>query len=390
LADYSGVDFLLLDETHFSEEERVVRDSIRDWVSKEFLPRLQQHVRRDGSFPMELVPQIAELGMFGANLEGYGCAGMNNVAYGLLMQELERGDSGLRSFASVQGSLCMYPIRTYGSPDQMQRWLPEMAAGRAIGCFGLTEPDFGSYVTGMATRAEPKGDGWVLNGTKRWITNGSLADISVVWAKDPDDVVRGFLIEKGRPGFEARDIKGKFSLRASVTSELFLQDVEVPDENRLPGAEGLRGPLGCLTQARYGIAWGAIGAAMACYDEAVAYTRDRIVQGGPLASKQLTQQKLVFMLTEITKAQLLALQLGRLKDQQSYTPAMVSMAKRNNVDIALRIAREARDLLGANGIVDDYCSMRHMMNLETVRTYEGTHDIHTLILGEHITGLRAI
>jgi glutaryl-CoA dehydrogenase len=390
LADYSGVDFLLLDETHFSEEERVVRDSIRDWVSKEFLPRLQQHVRRDGSFPMELVPQIAELGMFGANLEGYGCAGMNNVAYGLLMQELERGDSGLRSFASVQGSLCMYPIRTYGSPDQMQRWLPEMAAGRAIGCFGLTEPDFGSYVTGMATRAEPKGDGWVLNGTKRWITNGSLADISVVWAKDPDDVVRGFLIEKGRPGFEARDIKGKFSLRASVTSELFLQDVEVPDENRLPGAEGLRGPLGCLTQARYGIAWGAIGAAMACYDEAVAYTRDRIVQGGPLASKQLTQQKLVFMLTEITKAQLLALQLGRLKDQQSYTPAMVSMAKRNNVDIALQIAREARDLLGANGIVDDYCAMRHMMNLETVRTYEGTHDVHMLILGEHITGIRAL
>jgi glutaryl-CoA dehydrogenase len=390
LADYSGVDFLQLDETQFSEEERAVRDSIRDWVSKEFLPRLQQHVRRDGSFPMELVPQIAELGMFGANLEGYGCAGMNNVAYGLLMQELERGDSGLRSFASVQGSLCMYPIRTYGSPDQMQRWLPEMAAGRAIGCFGLTEPDFGSYVTGMATRAVPKGDGWVLNGTKRWITNGSLADISVVWAKDPDDVVRGFLIEKGRPGFEARDIKGKFSLRASVTSELFLQDVEVPDENRLPGAEGLRGPLGCLTQARYGIAWGAIGAAMACYEEVVAYTRDRIVQGGPLASKQLTQQKLVFMLTEITKAQLLALQLGRLKDQQSYTPAMVSMAKRNNVDIALQIAREARDLLGANGIVDDYCAMRHMVNLETVRTYEGTHDVHMLILGEHITGIRAL
>ena len=390
MADYSSVDFLRLDETQFSEEERAVRDSIRDWVSKEFLPRLQQHVRRDGSFPMELVPQIAELGMFGANLEGYGCAGMNNVAYGLMMQELERGDSGLRSFASVQGSLCMYPIRTYGSPDQMQRWLPEMAAGRAIGCFGLTEPDFGSFVTGMATRAEPKGDGWVLNGTKRWITNGSLADVAVVWAKDPDDTVRGFLIEKDRPGFEARDIKGKFSLRASVTSELFLQDVEVPDENRLPGVEGLRGPLGCLTQARYGIAWGAIGAAMACYEEVVAYTRERIVQGGPLASKQLTQQKLVFMLTEITKAQLLALQLGRLKDQNSYTPTMVSMAKRNNVAIALQIDRAERDLLGANGSVDDYCSMRHMMNLETVRTYEGTHDVHMLILGEHITGIRAI
>jgi glutaryl-CoA dehydrogenase len=390
LADYTGVDFLRLDETQFSEEERLVRDSIRDWVSKEFLPRLQEHIRQDGSFPMDLVPQIAELGMFGANLKGYGCAGMNNVAYGLLMQELERGDSGLRSFASVQGSLCMYPISAYGSPAQKERWLPEMAAGRAIGCFGLTEPDFGSFVTGMTTRAEPRNGGWVLNGTKRWITNGSVADLAIVWAKDPEGVVRGFLVETDRPGFEARDIKGKFSLRASITSELFLQDVEIPDENRLAGVEGLRGPLGCLTQARYGIAWGAIGAAMACYDEALTYTRERIVQGGPLASKQLTQQKLVFMFTEITKAQLLALQVGRLKDDGSYSHAMVSMAKRNNVDIALRIAREARDLLGANGIVDDYGCMRHMMNLETVRTYEGTHDVHMLILGEHITGMRAI
>jgi glutaryl-CoA dehydrogenase len=390
LADYTGVDFLRLDDTQFSDEERVVRDSIRDWVSKEFMPRLQDHIRQDGSFPMELVPQIAELGMFGANLQGYGCAGMNNVAYGLLMQELERGDSGLRSFASVQGSLCMYPIHTYGSEEQRERWLPDMAAGRSIGCFGLTEPDFGSFVTGMVTRAERKGDGWVLTGTKRWITNGTLADIAIIWAKDTEGTVRGFVVETDRPGFEARDIKGKFSLRASVTSELFLQDVEIPDENRLAGVEGLRGPLGCLTQARYGIAWGAIGAAMACYDEVVEYTKERIVQGGPLASKQLTQQKLVFMLTEITKAQLLALQLGRLKDAGNYDHTMVSMAKRNNVDIALRIARDARDLLGANGIVDDYAAMRHMMNLETVRTYEGTHDVHMLILGEHITGMRAI
>ena len=390
MADFSGVDFLRLDDTQLSEEERLVRDSVRDWVSKEFLPRLQEHVRQDGSFPMDLVPQIAELGMFGANLKGYGCAGMNNVAYGLLMQELERGDSGLRSFASVQGSLCMYPIHTYGSEEQRKRWLPDMAAGRCIGCFGLTEPDFGSFVTGMSTRAERKGDGWVLTGTKRWITNGSVADIAIIWAKDEDGTVRGFVVETDRPGFEARDIKGKFSLRASITSELFLQEVEVPDENRLAGVEGLRGPLSCLTQARYGICWGAIGAAMACYDEVLEYTKERIVQGGPLASKQLTQQKLVFMLTEITKAQLLALQLGRLKDAGQYDHTMVSMAKRNNVDVALRIAREARDLLGANGIVDDYSAMRHMVNLETVRTYEGTHDVHMLILGEHITGMRAI
>jgi glutaryl-CoA dehydrogenase len=390
VADYKGVDFLRLDDTLLSDEECLVRDSIRDWVSKEFLPLLQGHIRQDGSFPMELVPQIAELGMFGANLQGYGCAGMNNVAYGLMMQELERGDSGLRSFASVQGSLCMYPIHAYGSEEQRERWLPGMAAGQTIGCFGLTEPDFGSFVTGMTTRAERKGDGWVLTGTKRWITNGTLADIAIIWAKDENGTVRGFVVETDRPGFEARDIKGKFSLRASVTSELFLQDVEIPEENRLAGVEGLRGPLGCLTQARYGIAWGAIGAAMACYDEALEYTKERIVQGGPLAGKQLTQQKLVFMLTEITKAQLLALQLGRLKDQGKYDHTMVSMAKRNNVDIALRISREARDLLGANGIVDDYAAMRHMMNLETVRTYEGTHDVHMLILGEHITGMRAI
>ena len=388
MSDFQGVDFLRIDEL-LSQEEQLARQSIREWVSHEFLPRIQEFVRQDGAFPMDLVPAIAELGLFGANLQGYGCAGMNNVAYGLVMQELERGDSGLRSFASVQGSLCMYPILRYGSPEQKQRWLPEMSAGRVIGCFGLTEPDAGSHVSAMRTQATRSADGWKLNGVKRWITNGSVADLAVIWARS-DEGVRGFLVETGTPGFEARDIKGKFSLRASVTSELFLSDVEVPESNRLPEATSLRAPLSCLTQARYGIAWGAIGAAMACYEEALRYCGEREVQGGALAGKQLTQEKLVFMLTEITKAQLLALRLGRIKDEGNLEPVMVSMAKRNNVDIALRIARAARDLLGANGIVDDYQSMRHMMNLETVRTYEGTHDVHTLILGEHITGHRAL
>jgi len=388
LADFEAADFLRIDEL-LADEERIARDSVREFVSKEFLPLLQHHIRQDGSFPMDLVPKLGELGLFGANLNGYGCAGMNNVAYGLVLQELERGDSGLRSFASVQGSLCMYPIHTYGTEAQKQRWLPGMARGELVGCFGLTEPDFGSHVGGMLTRAERRGSGWVLNGTKRWITNGSVADLAIIWAKTPDGV-RGFVVETDRSGFEARDIKGKFSLRASVTSELFLQDVEVPEENRLAGAQGLAGPLSCLNQARYGIAWGAIGAAMACYDEALQYTRERVVQGGPLAGKQLTQEKLVYMLTEITKAQFLILRIARLKDEGKLHHTMVSMAKRNNVDIALQIARQARDLLGANGIVDDYQSMRHMVNLETVRTYEGTHDIHTLILGEHITGVRAL
>jgi glutaryl-CoA dehydrogenase len=388
VADFQGVDFLLLDEL-LSEEERLARDAVREFVSKEFLPRVQEHVRRDGSFPMELVPQMAELGLFGANLQGYGCAGMNQVAYGLVMQELERGDSGLRSFASVQGSLCMYPIHAYGSDEQKQRWLPAMADGSVVGCFGLTEPDFGSFAQGMRTRAERRPGGWVLNGTKRWITNGTVAQVAIVWAR-AEDGVRGFLVETDRPGFEARDIKGKFSLRASVTSELFLKDVEVPEANRLPQAEGMKGPLSCLTQARYGIAWGAIGAAMACYEEVLEYAKQRAVQGGALAGKQLTQQKLVDMLTEITKAQLLAWRCGRLKDEGRLHHTMVSMAKRNNVDVALQVARAARDLLGANGIVDDYQSMRHMVNLETVRTYEGTHDVHTLILGEHITGHRAL
>jgi glutaryl-CoA dehydrogenase len=388
MADFEGVDFLSLDDL-LSDEERLARDTVREFVSREFLPRVQEHVRRDGSFPMELLPALAELGLFGANLKGYGCAGMSNVAYGLVMQELERGDSGLRSFASVQGALVMYPIHSYGSDAQKDRWLPELSAGRAVGCFGLTEPDAGSHVAAMRTRAERRGGSWILNGTKRWITNGSVADVALVWART-EDGVRGFLVETDRDGFEARDMKGKFSLRASITSELFLQDVEVPDEARLPKVEGLKGPLSCLTQARYGIAWGAIGAAMACYDEALRYTQQRPVQGGPLAGKQLTQEKLVHMLTEITKAQLLALRVAQLKDQGRLHHSMVSMAKRNNVDIALGVARMARDLLGANGIVDDYQAMRHMVNLETVRTYEGTHDVHTLILGEHITGIRAI
>ena len=388
MADFSGVDFLRLDEL-LSDEERMARDTVREFVSREFLPVIQEHIRKDGSFPMELVPQMGELGIFGTNLQGYGCPGLNNVAYGLAMQELERGDSGLRSFASVQGSLVMYPIYTYGSDAQKDRWLPAMAAGKAVGCFGLTEPDFGSFAQGMRTKAEQRGGGWLLNGTKRWITNGSIADVSLVWART-EEGIRGFLVEKGTKGFETPDIKGKFSLRGSVTSELYLQDVEVPDESRLPEAEGMKAPLSCLTQARYGISWGAIGAAMACYEEVVDYTKERMVQGGRLAAKQLTQEKLVMMLVEITKAQLLSLRLGRLKDEGKLHHTMVSMAKRNNVNAALEIARSARDLLGANGIVDDYQSMRHMVNLETVRTYEGTHDIHTLILGEHITGMRAL
>jgi glutaryl-CoA dehydrogenase len=387
LADFHGVDFMRIDDL-LEDEEKLARESVREFVTREFMPLIQEHIRKDGSFPMELVPRMAQLGVFGTNLHGYGCAGMNNVAYGLAMQELERGDSGLRSFSSVQGSLVMYPILTYGSDAQKDRWLPALAAGEAVGCFGLTEPDFGSFAQGMRTKAERRGDRWLLNGTKRWITNGSIADVSLVWART-EEGIRGFLVEKGTGGFETPDIKGKFSLRGSITSELYLQDVEVPDEHRLEKAEGMKAPLSCLTQARYGISWGAIGAAMACYEEVVDYTKERKVQGGWLAAKQLTQEKLVMMLTEITKAQLLSLQLGRLKDEGKLHHTMVSMAKRNNVDVALTIARSARDLLGANGIVDDYQSMRHMVNLETVRTYEGTHDIHTLILGEHITGMRA-
>ncbi len=383
---FEALDFYRIDD-ELADEERIVRDTVREFVEREFLPKIVEHVRQDGSFPMELVPRMADLGLFGANLEGYGCAGMNAVAYGLVMQELERGDSGLRSFSSVQGGLCMYPIYAYGTEKQKDRWLPPMARGEVIGCFGLTEPDYGSDPGGMLSRAERRGNSWILNGTKRWITNGSVADLAIVWAQT-EEGIQGFLVEKEFPGLEARDMKGKFSLRASITSELFLSDVEVPEENRLR-VVGLRGPLGCLSQARYGIAWGALGAAMACFDEARRYSRERIVFGRPLASLQIPQQKLVWMATEITKGQLLALRLGRLKDSGKLHHSMVSMAKMNNVDIALQVARAARDMLGANGIVDDYCAMRHMMNLETVRTYEGTHDIHTLILGRELTGFGA-
>src|SRR5271166_969311 len=388
MARFSGVDYLHID-SQFTEQELLVRQTARQFVEDRVIPVVRD-AYRDGVFPKHLIPELGSLGFLGANLHGYGCAGMNNVAYGLVMQELERGDSGLRSFASVQGGLVMYPIYTYGSESQKERWLPALAAGRAIGCFGLTEPDFGSHAGGMRTRAERRGSRWLLNGTKRWITNGSVADVAVVWARTADDDIQGFLVERGSKGFEARDIKGKFSLRASITSELFLHDVELSEDSRLPLAKGLKAPLSCLTQARYGIAWGAIGAAMACYAEALQYAQERKVQGGLLAGKQIAQQRLVFMLTEITKAQLLALRVGRLKDEGKLHHSMVSMAKMNNVDVALRIAREARDLLGANGIVDDYAAMRHMVNLETVRTYEGTHDIHTLIIGEEITGIRAI
>jgi len=383
---FTGLDFYNLDSL-LSEEEILVRDTVRDFVSSEVIPIIEKH-NREATFPMELVPQIAELGILGASLKGYGCAGLNNVAYGLIMQELERGDSGLRSFASVQGSLVMYPIYSYGSDEQKEKWLPEMAAGTKIGCFGLTEPDFGSNPAGMLTKAVKNGNEWVINGTKRWITNGGIADVAVVWART-EEGIRGFLVEKGTKGFTTHDQKGKFSLRASVTSELILEDCRVPAENVLPKSKGLQSPLSCLNQARYGIAWGALGAAMACYDEAVTYAKTRIQFDKPIASFQLIQENLAYMLTEITKGQTLCLQLGRLKDAGKVTPQQVSLAKRNNVYHALQIARTARDILGASGITDEYQCGRHMCNLESVYTYEGTHNIHTLILGEWITGIPA-
>jgi glutaryl-CoA dehydrogenase len=384
---FRGVDYYAT-EPLLSEEERMARDAVRGWVEAEFLPVVAEH-HRAGTFPMALIPALGELGVFGATLKGYGCAGLNNVAYGLIMQELERGDSGLRSFASVQSGLVMYPIHRYGTEPQKDRWLPALQAGRAIGCFGLTEPDHGSDPGSMKTRAVRKGDEYVLNGTKLWITNGSLADVAVVWAKGEDGEIGGYLVERGRPGFSALDIHGKFSMRASVTSELSLQDCRIPLENKLPGAAGIRGPLACLTQARYGIAWGAVGAAMACYDWTLQYAQTRIQFGKPIAAFQLVQRKLVWMLTEITKAQLLCLQLGRLKDAGTVRPQQVSMAKMNNVWMALETARMARDVLGAAGIVDEHPVIRHLLNLETVFTYEGTHDIHTLIIGRDITGLDA-
>ena len=380
--DFFDVDSLL------SEEERLTRDSVREWVDRRFMPVITKH-HRDGTFPMDLVPELGELGVFGANINGYGCAGLNNVAYGLIMQELERGDSGLRSFVSVQGALVMFPILAYGTEAQKDYWLPKLATGEKIGCFGLTEPDHGSDPGGMKTRARKQGDNWVLNGAKMWITNGTIADVAVVWAKDDEGTIRGFLVETDRPGFQAPEMKGKFSLRASITSELVFEDVVIPDSNRLPNVEGLKGPLGCLTQARYGISWGAQGAAMACYESSLNYAKTRIQFDKPLASFQLIQAKISDMVCEIVKAQLLSLQLGRLKDSGTYNFGQVSLAKMNNVNIALEIARNARDLHGANGITDEYPVIRHMLNLESVKTYEGTHDIHRLIVASAVTGVQA-
>ncbi len=384
VTDFMGFQALL------SDEEKQVRATARQFVNEEVLPIIDRHAQNE-TFPGHLVKLMGDLGFYGPNLpEKYGCAGLSNVAYGLLMYELERGDSALRSFASVQGSLVMYPIFTYGSDAQKEYWLPRMAAGGAIGCFGLTEPDFGSNPGGMRTHAAREAGGrWRINGSKMWITNGSVADVAVVWAKT-EDGIRGFLVEKGTPGFTAPQMKGKWSLRASVTSELILDDVVVDEEKSLlPKVKGLKGPLGCLTQARYGIAWGALGAADACYQTALEYSLNRIQFDKPIASFQLQQRKLAEMVTEITKGQLLVLHLGRLKDQGNYTFAQVSMAKMNNVEVALKIARSARTILGANGIMGEYPIMRHANNLESVYTYEGTHDMHTLIIGEEVTGISA-
>jgi glutaryl-CoA dehydrogenase len=384
---FHGVDFMEIDAL-FNDQEKLVRQTVREFVDQEIIPHIEEW-NREGKFPQHLVPLMADLGFYGANLEGYGCAGMSNVEYGLIMQELERGDSGLRSFVSVQGALVMYPIKEYGSEDQRQRWLPALQQGKAIGCFGLTEPDFGSNPAGMRTRAIEDGGHYILNGEKAWITSGTIADVALVWART-EEGIRGFLVEKGTPGYASKDIKGKWSLRASVTSNLSLQDVRVPACNMLPNAQGLKTALSCLTQARYGIGWGAIGAAMACYHEALEYAKIRTqFDDKPIASHQLIQAKFADMITEITKAQLLALQVGRLKDQGRADFAHVSMLKRNNVKMALDVARAGRDILGANGVADEYPIFRHMCNLESVFTYEGTHNIHTLIIGERVTGIPA-
>ncbi len=379
--DLYNVDHLL------SEEERLVRDTVRQFVHDRVLPVIGEHFEA-GTFPRELLPEIAGLGLLGMHLEGYGCAGLSAVCYGLACQELEAGDSGIRSFVSVQGSLAMFPIWAFGSEEQKQHWLPRMARGEVIGCFGLTEPDFGSNAAGMRTSARRDGNSYVLNGTKMWITNGGIADLAVVWAR-AEEGIRGFLVERGTPGFTTSDIHQKLSLRASVTSELHFEDCRVPAENMLPNVRGMRGPLSCLDEARYGIAWGAIGAARACYEVALDYAKSRIQFDRPIASFQLVQQKLAIMATELVKAQLLALQLGRLKDEGLLHPVQVSVAKRNNVREALKTAREARSILGANGITLEYPISRHMNNLESVYTYEGTDDIHTLIIGQAITGLNA-
>jgi glutaryl-CoA dehydrogenase len=382
---FRGVDYMEIDSL-FSDQEKLVRQTVREFVDKEVIPHIEEW-NREAKFPKHLVKPMGELGFFGANLEGYGCAGMSNVEYGLIMQELERGDSGLRSFVSVQGALVMYPIYEYGSEEQKQKWLPALQQGKAIGCFGLTEPDFGSNPSGMRTRAVKDGNDYVINGEKAWITSGTIADVAVVWARTPDGV-RGFLVERGTPGYTSKDIKGKWSLRASVTSILSLQDVRVPAANMLSGAHGMKAPLSCLTQARYGIGWGAIGAAMACYNESLEYAKVRKqFDDKPIASHQMVQERFAEMITEITKAQLLAHQVGRLKDKGRADHAHVSMLKRNNVKIALDVARSARDILGANGVADEYPIFRHMCNLESVFTYEGTHNIHMLVIGERVTGI---
>ncbi|MBI2450238.1 MAG: acyl-CoA dehydrogenase family protein [Candidatus Nealsonbacteria bacterium] len=379
--DYYGINDSL------SEDEKNIRDEVQKWVGKNYLPIIKDCFEKD-RFPREIIPQLAQLGLLGIKTQGYGCPGASNMVYGLVCQELERGDSGLRSFVSVTNSLVMYPIETFGSEEQKNFWLPKLASGEKIGCFGLTEPDAGSDPASMKTTAKKDGENYILNGTKMWITNGSIADVAIVWAKTQKGI-RGFLVEKGMEGFSAVDIKGKMSLRASVTSELILDNVAVPEKNMLPKAEGLKAILMCLNEARYGIAWGALGAAIECYEIALNYTKQRKQFGKPIASFQLVQKSLVEMLTEITKGQLLALQLGRLEDEGKERHQQISMAKMNNVYHALKIARDARDLLGANGIHLDHRIVRHMMNLEAVSTYEGTHNIHLLIIGKDITGISA-
>jgi len=382
---FPGVDFIDFDSL-LTEEQRLVRDTVRAWVDEKIKPIIEE-CHREGRFPMHLVPEMGAMNLFGSTLSEYGLPGLDNVAYGLIMQELERGDSGLRSFVSVQSSLVMYPIHAFGSREQKDRWLPRLASGEAIGCFGLTEPDFGSNPGGMRTTAKRTADGWVLNGAKQWITNGTIADVAVVWAQT-DEGVRGFLVEQGTPGYTAPEQHGKFSLRASVTSELGFQDCRIAADAILPGVAGLKGPLSCLSQARYGIAWGGLGAAMECYWTALEYAKQRVqFMGQPIAAHQLVQEKLAWMISEITKGQLLALQLGRMKDAGKIKPHHISLGKRNNVWVARECARLAREILGANGIVDDYPVIRHMMNIESVFTYEGTHDIHGLIIGEAVTGI---
>jgi glutaryl-CoA dehydrogenase len=387
---FPGVDYLGIDDM-LSDDERAVRDLVREFVDEEVLPIIEE-CAYEGRFPKELVPKLAAMNLFGSTIAEYGLPGLNNVQYGLIMQELERGDSGFRSFVSVQSSLVMFPIYKFGSKEQKDRWIPRLASADAIGCFGLTEPDFGSNPGGMRTVARRDGASWVLNGAKAWITNGSIADVAVVWAKDGgyDGKIRGFLVEKGTKGFTTSEHRMKMSLRASVTSQLAFEDCRIPEENVLPGVEGLKGPLSCLTQARYGISWGGLGSAMATYHAALEYAKSRKqFKDRPIASHQMVQAKLAFMVTEITKGQLLALRLGRMKDAGTMRPEHVSMAKRNNVWVARECAKLAREILGANGIVGEYPVFRHLANIESVFTYEGTHDIHTLAIGEAVTGIKA-